>query len=347
MEKKQTKQHNLNQLEHLAQVFASQSTKNKISDLSQINSNSHKHKSAESTSTLLDDIFFISKNRKLSKDTVIKNSHEKTESNVSVLVKHSSGESIHHGHHKKNSSIQIDKSFKVFGENFFPQHYDKEEGSDDLTVNKEISNIGKTDVISFLVKILEFNKIIISRLEKNQEVDYDSLSEELSEILNELITFLQVYFSLFSLNIEKFLLLEFIFCIVILQNPLCKNEKSLSLIKILITQIDQNNLILLHYVIYLLSEYERNELLKENSFIINKVKSIKTLLPNEPSTQFNINLQNIHSLTKIFTKDSVNSFKSKMNYKESYNMTLIITYLSNLSKNVFGDTKSKLDSIVS
>lgn len=46
------------------------------------------------------------------------------------------------------------------------------------------------------------------------------------------------------------------------------------------------------------------------------------------------------------TRDTINAYKAKTNYKESYNVTLIHTHLTNIAKNSFGDTRSKIDSIV-
>jgi hypothetical protein len=347
----------LEKLENLAQLLAQMSIKNKLSsrkDDEQIYNSTNHHKPEKSTTTVLDDILFMNsnRNRKPTKDTIIKNNHEKTESNLSIIIRHKNTESYNtNDHHRKNSSIQIDKSYKVFGESFFPNNQGNIE-EEDLEIHKSVSILGKADVSSYYIKILEFlstvKSILLSKLSHHQDIDLDSISEEWVEILNEIITSLQSYFNLFSIiNIEKFLLLEYIFCIVMFQNQLLINEKYLNTLKIIITLIDQNNLILFYLIAEQLTEYERTELFNQKITHIDKIKNIKSIISNEPVSQFNINLQTIYSSVKSLAKESVNGFKTKLNYKESYNMTLIHTYLTNISKNNFGDTKSKLDSIVS
>ena len=356
--KSKTNINSRNQLENLAQLLAQKSIKNKLSsrkDDEHINNSKNHHKPEKSTTTILDDILCMNsnKNRKPTKDTVIKNNHEKTESNLSIIIRHKNTESYNtNDHHRKTSSIQIDKSYKVFGESFFPNNQGNIEEEEDLEVHKSVSILGKADVSSYYIKILEFlstvKSILLSKLSHHQEIDLDSISEEWVEILNEIISSLQAYFNLFSIvNIEKFLLLEYIFCIVMFQNQLLSNEKYLNTLKIIITLIDQNNLILFYFITEQLTEHERTDLFNQKITHIEKIKNIKSIISNEPVSQFNINLQTIYSSIKSLAKDSVNGFKTKLNYKESYNMTLIHTYLTNISKNNFGDTKSKLDSIVS
>lgn len=124
----------------------------------------------------------------------------------------------------------------------------------------EQSIFGQTSIIDNLSKLMEYIKTIkplIQTIESN-EYDADSFAEEWIEILNEVINIIQNNFDEIKLvNVQKFLLTQLIFCVLLYQSPLFNDKKYISSVKVVIDLIDQSNLILISSIIDTLTPKEK------------------------------------------------------------------------------------------
>lgn len=107
---------------------------------------------------------------------------------------------------------------------------------------------------------MEYIKTIkpLIEIRESKDFDADSFAEEWIEILNEIINILQNNFDEIKLvNIQKFLLIQLIFCVLLYQSPLFSDEKYVESVKVVIEIIDQSNLILINAIIETLTPKEK------------------------------------------------------------------------------------------
>lgn len=270
------------------------------------NSFNIKHVSEKSSVTIFDEylMFFNNKNSKENnnnktpksniRDTIKKQlKHKKsTESNISVMFNNNikDGENVdllesivishnknNTNHHRKNSSIQIDKTFKVFNENFIPNNainQNRLSFIECFNSNNINSPLFDNNLTLYFIKLIEFlstavNIIRNKSLYHNSDIDLNSVSEEWVEINNDITNFIDKYFnkSIFkNIDLQKFLLLQYIYSIFMYNLPLERNDKLYLNIENNIKLFEQNNCIIFKLIIDSFNEREKKALLDEVSY---------------------------------------------------------------------------------
>lgn len=130
----------------------------------------------------------------------------------------------------------------------------------DKTVSKTVkSNSPKKKVSSnsiiIILKLQEFIQSIYNILKEQQANDsllenIDSITEEWLEILYELIYSLKEGFSILdSINLKKYFILQQSFNVILFQCPIELNEKLINSILLSINMFEQNNYLLLGFII--------------------------------------------------------------------------------------------------
>lgn len=150
----------------------------------------------------------------------------------------------------------------------------------DKTTNKIVkSNSPKKKVnsnsIIIILKLQEFIQSIYNILKEQQANDsllenIDSITEEWLEILYELIYSIKEGFSILdTINLKKYFILQQSFNVVLFQCPIELNEKLINSILLSINMFEQNNYLLLGFIIGTFSFNEQADLFSCVSFKIN------------------------------------------------------------------------------
>ena len=387
---KEVKKRELNRIESLAQDLAKRSAIKQLNDMVYDHKKQEQngasnfveigHKSNQSISTQIDfnfknhSIFYNNTQKKVSFSETNHEHYNKEDRD------HLKQPSLSTKHNKNASSIEIKKSFRVFGENFISSQPSSSLSKEDFTKIFSQQPTQKVDIkeclekdfeedskekkkfipftsIGHILKLQEFIQSIYNIIKENKNTytlisNLDSITEQWLELLNEVVSSIKDNFSLIEIvNLRKYFIYQQSFNVILFQCPIEANEKFINSLLLSINMFEQNNFLLLGFICGTYPFQEQTEIYENNFFLLECLNKSDLFNGNisknnkEAIQQFNMNLQQISFLIKNFIKESSQTYKIASNFKESYNTNLIHNYISNLNNIGFSDTKKKLEKI--